>query len=359
MKFEVLKTCGRARLGKLTIGGQVIETPAFMPVGTLGTIRTLEPQEVQELGYRLILGNTYHLSLRPGADVIARFGGLKKFMGWPGALLTDSGGFQIFSLSKIRTVDDDGVTFSAPEDGGRIHRLTPESALEIQARLGSDIAMVLDECPALPAESADLERAVMRTISWARRSADWIHRAADPAGAVFGITQGGLDVGMRKRCLDELIPLDFPGLAIGGLSVGEPSEQMYEVLDRILPDYPADRPRYLMGVGAPGDLETCVRLGVDLFDCVLPTRNARRGQILTRSGPVNIRNSEHAHSEAPPDPVCPCRVCAVYSRAYLRHLFHCDEILGLKLATYHNLYFIADLMKGLRDGIRSCIENSA
>lgn len=323
-----------------------------MPVGTLGTVRTLEPEEVLEMGYRLILGNTYHLSLRPGVDVISKFGGLKQFMGWPGAVLTDSGGFQVFSLSKIRSLDDDGVTFSAPEDGGEIHRLTPERALEIQNALGSDIAMVLDECPPYPCDAAQLNKAVERTVAWAKRSARWLE--SNPfKGSVFAITQGSTDVDLRKRCLEELAALDFPGYAVGGLAVGESNDQMYEILDRILPDYPAGKPRYLMGVGAPADLETCVKLGIDLFDCVLPTRNARRGQLLTSQGPVNIRNSEHEFSAAPPDPACPCRVCKKYSRAYLRHLFLCNEILGLKLATYHNLFYIQTTMNDLRDEIRN------
>jgi|SRR3989338_5337095 len=323
-----------------------------MPVGTLGTVRTLEAEEVLELGYRLILGNTYHLWLRPGLEVISRFGGLKRFMGWPGALLTDSGGFQIFSLSKIRKLDDDGVTFSAPEDGGDVHRLTPERALEIQRDLGADIAMVLDECPPFPCEAEALRKAVERTIDWARRSARWL--GENPlGGCVFAITQGSTDLDLRRQCLDALQSLKFSGYAVGGLAVGEPNEVMYETLDRILPDYPADRPRYLMGVGAPADLETCARLGVDLFDCVLPTRNARRGQLLTSQGPVNIRNSEHERSESPPDPACACRVCRKYSRAYLRHLFQCDEILGLKLATYHNLFYVQSVMESVRNGIRS------
>ncbi len=351
MKFEVIKKSGRARLGRLEVGGQVIETPAFMPVGTLATVRTLEPDEVWEMGYRLILGNTYHLSLRPGVDVIRRFGGVKPFMHWPGALLTDSGGFQIFSLSKIRALDDDGVTFSAPEDGGAVHRLTPESALEIQRDLGSDIAMVLDECPPHPCDPAQLEKAVERTAAWAKRTAAWLSQN-EFAGSVFGITQGGTDPALRRQSLDGLLPLNFPGLAIGGLAVGESNERMYATLEQILPDYPEDHPRYLMGVGAPADLETCARLGIDLFDCVLPTRNARRGQLLTADGPVNIRNSEHERSDIPFDPACACRVCKTYSRAYLRHLVMCDEILGLKLATYHNLFHIHTLMKKIREEIR-------
>lgn len=352
LTFQVLQTSGRARLGRLEIAGQVIETPAFMPVGTLGTVRTLEPEEVLEMGYRLILGNTYHLSLRPGVDVITKFGGLKKFMGWPGAILTDSGGFQVFSLSHIRKLDEDGVTFSALEDGGAIHRLTPESALEIQRDLGSDIAMVLDECPPYPCDRSQLEKAVDRTVAWAGRAARWLSRNRFD-GSVFAITQGSTDLELRKKCLDALAALEFPGFAVGGLAVGEPNELMYETLDRILPDYPAGKPRYLMGVGAPDDLETCVKLGIDLFDCVLPTRNARRGQLLTSEGPVNIRNSPHQFSDLPPDPACACRVCAKYTRAYLRHLFMCDEILGLKLASYHNLYYIQSRMEAIRQKIKS------
>lgn len=352
MRFELQRTCGHARLGRLEVGGQVIETPAFMPVGTLATVRTLETHELLELGYRLILGNTYHLSLRPGVDVISAFGGLKPFMKWPGAVLTDSGGFQVFSLARIRTLDDDGVTFSAQEDGGASHRLTPEIALRIQHALGSDIAMVLDECPPYPCEPAQMRRAVERTVAWAGRSAAWLS-SNEFAGDVFAITQGGVDAAMRKECIERLAPMDFPGYAVGGLSVGEPSELMYETLERVLPDHPAEKPRYLMGVGAPADLEACVRLGIDLFDCVLPTRNARRGQLLTSAGPVNIRNAEHQKSNMPPDPACACRICQTYSRAYLRHLFMCDEILGLKLATYHNLAYIQSRMANLRERIRA------
>lgn len=321
-----------------------------MPVGTLGTVRTLEPEEVLSMGYQLILGNTYHLSLRPGMEVIEKFGGLKKFMNWPGAILTDSGGFQVFSLSKIRKLDDDGVTFNAPEDGGAVHRLTPETALDIQRTLGSDIAMVLDECPPYPCEPEQLSKAVDRTIAWARRSAAWLERNRFE-GDVFAITQGGADLALRKKCIEELIPLNFSGYAVGGLAVGEPNEMMYETLERILAGYPSDKPRYLMGVGAPADLETCAKLGIDLFDCVLPTRNARRGQLLTSQGPINIRNSEHTLSEAAPDPACPCRVCKNYSRAYLRHLFLCDEILGLKLATFHNLVYIQTVMERIRKNL--------
>lgn len=323
-----------------------------MPVGTLGTVRTLEPDEVWEMGYRLILGNTYHLSLRPGIDVLSGFGGLKPFMKWPGALLTDSGGFQIFSLSRVRTLDDDGVTFAAREDGGKLHRLTPETALELQRTIGSDIAMVLDECPPYPCEEAQMKQAVERTVSWARRSARWLAENSF-GGQVFAITQGGANIEWRKRCLDQLAPLNFPGYAVGGLSVGEPNEVMYETLDKILGEYPESKPRYLMGVGAPNDLETCANLGIDLFDCVLPTRNARRGQLLTSAGPLNIRNSEHTRSDAPPDSACACRVCAKYSRAYLRHLTMSEEILGLKLATYHNLFFIHTLMAKIREKIRA------
>ena len=321
-----------------------------MPVGTLGTVRTLESQEVLSMGYQLILGNTYHLSLRPGIDVIKTFGGLKSFMNWPGAVLTDSGGFQVFSLSKIRSLDDDGVTFSAPEDGGAVHRLTPESVLEIQHALGSDIAMVLDDCPPYPCEPDRLNKAVDRTMAWAKRSANWLSRN-EFGGCVFAITQGSTNPDIRKKCLDALAQLNFAGIAVGGLAVGEPNEVMYETLDRTLHEYPADKPRYLMGVGAPADRETCANLGVDLFDCVLPTRNARRGQLLTSQGPVNIRNSEHEFSKDPPDPECLCRVCRNHSRAYLRHLFMCDEILGLKLATFHNLSFVANLMETIRKKI--------
>lgn len=312
--FHVDAACGNARSGVFSTPRAVIETPTFMPVGTQASVKALTPDEVASTGARIILANTYHLWLRPGADLVAKHGGVVGFMKWPHALLTDSGGYQVFSLAKHRTIDDDGITFRSHLDGAE-HRLTPEEAMRVQALLGSDVAMVLDECPPGGASSEVIERAMTRTTAWAKRSL----RVPAPAGqARFGIVQGGVDRSLRRSHLDTIAALDVDGVALGGFSVGEPTEQMVSVLADVGPAMPADRPRYLMGVGTPSDLLHAVASGIDMFDCVLPTRNARNGQALTSGGRVNLRQARHKDDDTPLDGDCACATCAIYSRAYLR-----------------------------------------
>ena len=347
--FVVREVEGHARRGELHTPRATIETPAFMPVGTQAAVKALTPEEVASTGVRIILANTYHLWLRPGAESVAACGGVVQFMKWPYALLTDSGGYQVFSLAKHRTIDDDGITFRSHLDGA-LHRLTPEEAMRVQALLGSDIAMVLDECPPAGASREVVERAIARTTRWAQRCLE-----AEPVEgqARFGIVQGGTELGLRLAHLQTIAALDFDGIALGGFSVGEPAEQMYELVARIGPEMPADRPRYLMGVGTPTDLLQAIRSGIDLFDCVLPTRNARNGQGLTWGGRVNLRQARHRDDESALDARCDCYVCTTYSRAYLRHLFKADEMLGPRLLSLHNLHFYGALMRGARDMIRA------
>ncbi len=325
-----------------------VETPAFMPVGTQATVKALTPEEVASTGARIILANTYHLWLRPGAESVASHGGVVEFMKWPHALLTDSGGYQVFSLAKHRTIDDDGITFRSHLDG-TLHRLTPEEAMRVQSLLGSDIAMVLDECPSGDAARAQIELAMARTTDWAKRCL-----ATEPAEgqARFGIVQGGTELDLRRAHLDTIATLGFDGLALGGFSVGEPQVQMYELVSEIAPLMPEDRPRYLMGVGTPADLLHAVSSGIDLFDCVLPTRNARNGQALTWGGRVNLRQARHRDDDGTLDAGCDCSVCTTFSRAYLRHLFKADEMLGPRLLSFHNLYFYGSLMRKAREMIR-------
>jgi queuine tRNA-ribosyltransferase len=327
----------------------VIETPAFMPVGTQAAVKALSPEEVAATGARIILANTYHLWLRPGAELVARHGGVVGFMKWPHALLTDSGGYQVFSLAKHRTIDDDGITFRSHLDGDE-YRLTPEEAMRVQALLGSDVAMVLDECPPGGAPRADVERAIKRTTVWTTRSL--AAPSAEGQGR-FGIVQGGTHLDLRLSHLQTVGALDVDGVALGGFSVGEPIEQMYELLAAIGPRMPADKPRYLMGVGTPTDLLRAVGNGIDLFDCVLPTRNARNGQALTWSGRANLRQARHSDDHSPVDPMCECPTCAAFSRAYVRHLFKSDEMLGPRLLTLHNLHFYGALMRKAREMIRT------
>ncbi len=346
--FQVDAVDGDARNGLLKTPRAAIETPAFMPVGTQASVKALTPDEVASTGARMILANTYHLWLRPGAESVASHGGVVGFMNWPHALLTDSGGYQVFSLAQHRTIDDDGITFRSHLDGS-LHRLTPEEAMRVQALLGSDIAMVLDECPRGDAPRAEVERAMARTTAWAQRCLQ-----AEPAEgqARFGIVQGGTDLDLRLSHLAAIAALDFDGVALGGFSVGEPTARMYELLDRIAPQMPEDRPRYLMGVGTPTDLLKAVSSGVDLFDCVLPTRNARNGQALTWGGRVNLKQARHRDDQSALDARCDCSVCTTYSRAYLRHLFKADEMLGPRLLSLHNLHFYGALMRKAREMIR-------
>ena len=346
--FEVTACDPRsaARCGLLHTPHGIIPTPVFAPVGTQATVKTLTPHELETLGVDLILANAYHLYLRPGAERIARLGGLHRFMGWEHPILTDSGGFQVFSLAHMRRVDDDGVTFRSHIDGSE-HRFTPELVIETQELLGADIIMCLDEC-AEPLDRDYLEQALKRTHAWAERC-----RAAQRRDdqALFGILQGGIFPDLRRESARFLTSLDFPGYAIGGLSVGETKEQMYATLEVTIPELPADRPRYLMGVGTPEDILESVARGVDIFDCALPTRVARNGGLLTRTGRINIRNARYADDPSPIEPHCTCYTCQHFSRAYLRHLFKAEEILGLRLATLHNLHFMLRLMEQVRAAI--------
>ena len=345
--FKVLAQDGAARAGLLETAHGVVETPVFMPVGTQATVKSLAASDLQALGARIILGNTYHLALRPGEALVSRLGGLHRFMGWPGAILTDSGGFQVFSLAARRSVDEDGVTFQSHLDGSP-QRFTPERAMAVQAALGSDIAMAFDECPPSDAPPAVVQAAVARTTRWARRS---LACPAAPGQLRFGIVQGGVDVGLRRAHLEEIAALAFDGVALGGLSVGEPPPVMHEVVAAIAPAMPRERPRYLMGVGRPEDLLAAVESGIDMFDCVMPTRNARNGQLFTSEGKLNIANSVHLEADRPIEEGCPCATCTSHTRAYLAHLFRAKELLYYRLATIHNLQHYLDLLRGARAAI--------
>ncbi|MBU8870526.1 MAG: tRNA guanosine(34) transglycosylase Tgt [Gemmatimonadales bacterium] len=345
--------CG-ARCGRLTTGHGSIETPVFMPVGTVGTVKAVTFEQVWSTGARLILGNTYHLYLRPGHELIEKLGGLHRFQGWDGALLTDSAGFQVFSLSDLNRITEDGVEFRSHLDGSK-HFFTPELSMEIQLALGSDIVMAFDECASYGAEPRQVEAAVERTTRWLRRCRDVFAGREFRGGwerVLFGIMQGGVDETMRRRSAAEIVELDLPGYAIGGLSVGEPIPAMREMTELAAGLLPSDRPRYLMGVGFPDDIVAGVTAGVDMFDCVLPTRMARTGTVLTRDGRLVIKNQEFASDTSPIDSECGCPVCARHSRAYVRHLFQAREILGPVLATIHNLHFYQELMAGIRGAIR-------
>jgi queuine tRNA-ribosyltransferase len=336
-----------------------VATPAFMPVGTRGAVKAITAQQLKDLGAEIILGNTYHLYLKPGDSLIARCGGLHRFMGWDRPILTDSGGYQIFSLASMRRIREDGAEFRSHLDGS-LHHLTPERATEIQAQLGSDVAMVLDQCIATPAAAAEAREAMERSVRWARRARDrFLQLRESPDGvmvsnagqAQFGIVQGATYPDLRTESVQATIDICFEAYAIGGLSVGEPPEVMYEVIGHTAPQLPGDRPRYLMGSGMPDDLIESVARGVDLFDCVLPTRNARNGQLFTREGPLSIKNARFAEDMSPPDAACNCYTCRHYSRAYLRHLFMAGEMTGSTLNTVHNLYFYLDTMRRIREAI--------
>ncbi|MCL2549248.1 MAG: tRNA guanosine(34) transglycosylase Tgt [Symbiobacteriaceae bacterium] len=337
-----------ARLGRVTTSHNSFATPAFMPVGTQATVKCLVGEELEQMGAGIILSNTYHLFLRPGEDIISEAGGLHSFMHWDGSLLTDSGGFQVFSLASRNRLTEQGAVFSSHIDGST-HEFTPERSVQIQEKLGADIIMAFDECIPYPAEKEYIRSSVERTTRWARRCQE-AQRRSDQA--LFGIVQGGVDQEMRLLSLEQLVALDFPGYAIGGLSVGEPKEMMYEVLDRLMPLMPRDKPRYLMGVGSPDCLLEGVMRGVDMFDCVLPTRIARNGAAMTSKGRVVLRNAQYARDFTPLDPECTCSTCRNYSKAYLRHLFMSTEILGPRLVTLHNLHFLLNLMEQIRQAIR-------
>jgi len=347
--FTVTANAGAARSGQLTTAHGIIETPAFIPVGTYGTVKALTPEELAELGAHIVLGNTFHLMLRPGAAVIAAHGGLHRFMHWERPILTDSGGFQVFSLESLRHITEEGVRFRSPVDGREV-RLTPEDSMDMQRTLRSDIAMALDDCTAHPATEREARESMERSMRWAARSHAHYHRADAQAspGGLFGIVQGGMHVPLRLASLETLLRLDWPGLAVGGLAVGESEEERLRVLEGLVPHMPADRPRYLMGVGRPEDIVAAVLRGIDLFDCVIPTRHARNGHLFTASGVINIRNSIYQADLAPIDASCGCYTCRNYTRSYLRHLDRCNEILGSRLNTIHNLHFYLGLMRALR-----------
>jgi queuine tRNA-ribosyltransferase len=345
--FQLEATCAKARAGVVRTPHGEIRTPAFMPVGTAGVVKAITVRDLQEIGAQVILANTYHLMLRPGADLVARLGGLHGFARWPGPYLTDSGGYQVFSLAALRKIDEDGVRFQSHLDGSP-HLLSPETSMDIQMKLGADIVMAFDECPPLPAPREAVEAATARTTRWARRC-----RAAHtrPDQALFGIVQGGVHLDLRERSARELQELDFPGYAVGGLSVGETKEDMLRVLDHTPDLLPTDRPRYLMGVGTPQDLVDGVARGIDMFDCVMPTRNARNGSVFTSQGKVAIRNARYREDDRPLDPGCACPTCQTYSRAYLRHLHLAGEMTAATLLTVHNLWYYLDLMRTLRQNI--------
>lgn len=347
MKFEKLATDGKARRGRITFARGVVETPAFMPVGTYGTVKGLSPDEVKDTGAHICLGNTFHLMLRPGTEIIKMHGDLHDFMNWSGPILTDSGGFQVFSLGDLRKISEEGVVFRSPINGERIE-LTPEKAMHVQRDLGSDIVMIFDECTPYPATEEEARSSMELSLRWAQRSKD--AHDGNPS-ALFGIVQGGMYPHLRQESLNGLEQIGFDGYAIGGLSVGEPKEDMINILDEIAYKLPEDKPRYLMGVGKPEDLVEAVRRGIDMFDCVMPTRNARNAHIFVSDGVLKLRNAKHKTDTDPLDKNCDCYTCKNYSRAYLHHLDKCNEILGSRLNTIHNLHFYQKVMQGLRDAI--------
>lgn len=351
MKFKLINTDKSARRGQISFPRGEIQTPAFMPVGTYGTVKAMTPEELEGIGAEIILGNTFHLMLRPGMEVIKKFGGLHKFMHWQKPILTDSGGFQVFSLADSRKITEEGAHFKSPVDGSKVF-LGPEEAIQIQHDLNSDIVMIFDECTPYPATEKEAADSMHLSLRWAKRSKE-AHGllVGNSENALFGIVQGGMYAALREESLSGLKEIGFDGYAIGGLSVGEPVEMMMEVLDNIMPGMPEDKPRYLMGVGTPDNIVEAVRCGIDMFDCVMPTRNARNGHLFTEYGDVRIRNAKNRYDESPVDEHCGCYTCQHYSRAYLHHLDKTNEILGARLNTIHNLYYYQYLMKGLRNAI--------
>ncbi len=347
MKFELDTTDGKARRGRLIFDRGVVETPAFMPVGTYGTVKGMTPEELEQTGAHICLGNTFHLMLRPGTEIMKLHGDLHDFMNWEKPILTDSGGFQVFSLGDLRKITEEGVTFRSPINGEKI-LLTPERSMEVQRDLGSDIVMIFDECTPYPADHKTARESMELSLRWAQRSKD--AHGENPA-ALFGIIQGGMHEDLRDVSLEGLVGIGFDGYAIGGLSVGEPKEDMIRILDHTADKIPADKPRYLMGVGKPEDIVEAVRRGIDMFDCVMPTRNARNGHLFVSEGVIKIRNARHKTDTSPLDESCDCYTCKNYSRAYLHHLDKCNEILGARLNTIHNLRYYQRVMEGLRDAI--------
>ncbi|MBB1269581.1 tRNA guanosine(34) transglycosylase Tgt [Shewanella sp. SR44-3] len=351
MKFELDTTDGRARRGRLIFDRGTVETPAFMPVGTYGTVKGMTPEEVRATGADILLGNTFHLWLRPGEEIMRKHGDLHDFMNWQRPILTDSGGFQVFSLGDIRKITEEGVHFRSPINGEKIF-LDPEKSMQIQNSLGSDVVMIFDECTPYPATEDEARKSMQMSLRWAQRSRDEFDRLENP-NSLFGIIQGGVYEDLRDESLNGLVNIGFDGYAIGGLAVGEPKPDMHRILEHVCPQIPADKPRYLMGVGKPEDLVEGVRRGVDMFDCVMPTRNARNGHLFTTEGVIKIRNARHRDDTAPLDEKCDCYTCKNYSRAYLYHLDRCNEILGARLNTIHNLRYYQMLMEGLRGAIQT------
>jgi len=351
IRFEILARDrdSQARVGRLVTPHGTLETPMFMPVGTQATVKTLTPEELREIGTKIILGNTYHLWLRPGEDVVAEAGGLHRFMAWDGAILTDSGGFQVFSLAERRRIEEEGVYFRSHLDGS-VKFMSPEMSIAVQNDLGADIIMAFDECPPLDADRVYVQKSMERTLRWAERSLR-AHRHPEKQ-ALFGIVQGGFYPDLRIAHAHALVALDFPGYAVGGLSIGEPKDVMYRILEETVPHLPDEKPRYLMGVGSPDAIFAAVERGIDLFDSVLPTRIARNGTAMTRRGRVVVRNATYRRSWEALDSACSCKVCRTFTRGYLRHLFHAGEMLGPRLVSYHNLYFLLSLMEGIRISIR-------
>ena len=349
MEFHVSHQDGLARRGQIDFPRGAVQTPAFMPVGTYGTVKGMLPRDITQIGAEIILGNTFHLWLRPGTDIIKAHGDLHDFMGWQGPILTDSGGFQVFSLDALRKVTEEGVAFKSPVNGDRVF-LDPETSMRIQRDLGSDIVMIFDECTPYPATEAEAERSMQLSLRWAERSRQ---AHGDNPAALFGIVQGGMYPELRLRSLEGLTDIGFDGYAVGGLSVGEPKDEMMSVLDGLAEHLPAEKPRYLMGVGTPADLLEGVRRGIDMFDCVMPTRNARNGHLFTSTGVLKLRNAKHKSSTEPVDAHCDCYTCQNFTRGYLAHLDKCNEILGSQLATIHNLRFYQKHMAGIRQAIEA------
>ena len=361
LTFKVISaTDGGGRRGQLDLPHRTVQTPVFMPVGTQGTVKAVAQDVLESLGAEIILGNTYHLYLRPGHEAIRRMGGVHRFISWPRAMLTDSGGFQVFSLNALRKVTDEGVRFRSHLDGSS-HMFTPEHAMDVQIALGADIAMAFDECTEYPADRARAEESLRMTMAWARRSLDHFHAHCDEVvwrydyperrQSLFGIVQGGMYADLRRECAERLIEMDFDGYAIGGLSVGEPREMTLEMIGEVLPLLPKDKPRYVMGVGYPDEIEQYARMGVDMMDCVLPTRAARHGLLFTSEGRLNIKNKQYAEDQSPPDPRCGCMVCRRYTRAYLRHLMQAREALSGTLNTIHNLAYYLGIMERVRGSL--------
>ncbi len=352
VRFEIEATDGEARRGRIEFARGIVNTPTFIPVGTYGTVKAMTPEELTGLGTEIILGNTFHLMLRPGGELVRAHGGLHEFMHWPGPILTDSGGFQVWSLTARRVITEEGVEFRAPTDGSKIF-LSPENVMAVQAQLGSDIQMVFDECTDYPGSESVVRESMERSLRWARRSraAFDAHGGAQNDAVVFGIVQGGMYRDLRTASVEGLLELDFDGLALGGLSVGETEAERLQVLEYTVPLLPRDKPRYLMGVGTPADIVKAVGRGIDMFDCVLPTRNARNGHLFTAAGVVRIRNARYRDDRGPLDEHCDCYTCVNYSRAYLRHLDRCGEILGARLNTIHNLHFYLALMRRIRTAV--------